>query len=97
MYAYNNSTCTIQIHLVILVCNCILINECLFVYHFSPYSTIFQLHDGGQFRKPRYIIQCIWEETTNLPQLSHTVTSVRVEFEPTRAGGERYRGVRLMS
>jgi hypothetical protein len=21
----------------------------LFVYHFSPYSTIFQLYDGGQF------------------------------------------------
>jgi hypothetical protein len=45
---------------------------CLFVYHPSPYSTILQLHDGGQFllveERTRNIMQCIWEETTDLPQ-----------------------------
>jgi hypothetical protein len=35
----------------------------LFVcYHFSPYSTIFQLYDGGQF--------LLVEETTDLPQVN---------------------------
>jgi hypothetical protein len=48
--------------------------------HFSPYSTIFQLYDGGQ--------SLLVEERTQIhyitDKLSHTVTSVQAGFKPTK-------------
>jgi hypothetical protein len=43
-------------------------NVCLLACYFSPYPTTFQLYDGGQFLLVEERTQCIWEETTDLPQ-----------------------------
>jgi hypothetical protein len=96
------STCPLMVYLE--YCRILLV--VIFVCHFSPYSTIFQLYDGGQF--------LLVEERTQIhntvylgerpptfrkktDKRSHAVTSVRAGFEPTRVGGERPRDMRLMS
>jgi hypothetical protein len=61
IFIYQNSIITI-----------IIWRKVLFVYYFSPYSTIFQLHDGGQFllveENPDRLHNAFWVETTNLLQ-----------------------------
>jgi hypothetical protein len=45
-----------------------------YVCHFSPYSTIFHFYNGGQIllveQRTQMHMQCIWEETTDLPQVN---------------------------
>jgi hypothetical protein len=62
------------------------------VYHFSSYTTIVQLYDGGHFllveeRTQIHYTMYLRERSPTFrkltDKLSHTVTSVRAGFEPT--------------
>jgi hypothetical protein len=68
---------------------------CLFVYYFSPCSTIFQLYMMAVSlywckREPTYIIQCIWEETIDLLRVNWQTFSQsrRSEQDSNRRGLE---------
>jgi hypothetical protein len=75
--------------------------DVLLLFFFPPYSRIFQLYDGGQFllvKERTQIHHTMYFGRDHRPSAnSHTVTSVRAGFEPTRAGGERHCGMRPMS
>jgi hypothetical protein len=80
---------------------CFIVN-CLFVCLsfftiLNNFSVIWWRSDfiGGR-ENPDTLYWCIWGETIDLPQVNWQ-TSVRAEFGPARAGGERPRGMRPMS